>query len=138
MVRFMEMGLLKETKEYRLSQGLTAEGMLEFKDVDCRVNGRQIIFIPSAPNRDLLQAEGDLTIKGQKPFFARKIKSQRGLSFGVVYKDFEISSQKGMTPVTTDKGEPGLVVTLIPREDHSFEFTYKEGNSSHKVFCSTK
>lgn len=138
MVRFMEMGLLKETKEYRLSQGLTAEGMLEFKDVDCRVNGRQIIFIPSAPNRDLLQAEGDLTIKGQKPFFARKIKSQRGLSFGVVYKDFEISSQKGMTPVTTDKGEPGLVVTLIPREDHSFEFTYKEGNSSHKVSCSTK
>jgi len=138
MSRSMEMGLLKETKEYRLSQGLTAEGMLEFKDVDCRINGRQIIFIPAAPNRDLLQAVGDLNIKGQQPFFARKLKYQRGLSFGVVYKDFEVSSQKGMTPVTTEKGEPGLVVTLIPREDRTFEFTYKEGNSSHKVSCSTK
>ncbi|MFM6930543.1 MAG: hypothetical protein ACKOX6_18920 [Bdellovibrio sp.] len=136
----MEMGVLKETKEFRLSQGLTAEGMLEFKDVDCRINGKRIIFIPTPPNRDLLQAAGDLNIKGQKPFFARKIKNQRGLSFGVVHKDFEISSQKGMSPVATDKGEPALAVTLIPRENQSFEFSYREKGSTQvqKVTCSVK
>ncbi|MGE5085101.1 MAG: hypothetical protein ACM3MG_02300 [Bacillota bacterium] len=137
-LRTMEMGVLKETKEFRLSQGLTAEGMLELKDVDCRTNGQRIIFIPMPPTLDLLQATSDLTVKGQKPFFARKIKNQRGLSFGVIHKDFRITSQKGMSPATTEKGEPALVVTLIPRENQSFEFTYKEGNSTHKVSCSTK
>lgn len=140
MLRTMEMGILKETKEYRLSRGLTAEGMLEVKDLNCKVDNQQISFGLPKTNADSQEITANLTIGNQRPLSIRKLKHQRGISVGVVYKDFAVVSQKGMVATVTDKGEPALAITLIPREDQAFEFIYreKEISANRKVSCTVK
>ena len=140
MLRTMEMGTLKETKEYRLARGLTAEGMLEFKDLTCKVDGQAITFGLPKTTTDAIEASANLTIENQRPLIVRKLKRQRGISVGMIYKDITVVSQKGMATTTTDKGEPALAITLIPREEQAFEFTYKEKNNSanRKVSCTVK